>query len=90
MGDLLLEMMESETPPLAAPSYEAGNPEVSSRRVSPSPDPEKGRQASPAPSGARASVHLRRTPYVDEHGDRKDFIRGKRIVRGRQEFTDRL
>ena len=45
-------MMESETPPLAAPTYEAGDPEVSSRRVSPSPDPEKGRQASPAPSGA--------------------------------------
>ena len=37
-------MMESETPPLAAPS----------RRVFPSPDPEKGRPASPAPSGARS------------------------------------
>ena len=45
-------MMESKTPPLAAPSYEAGDPEVSSRRVSPSPDPEKGRQASPVPTGA--------------------------------------
>ena len=53
-GDLRLEMMESETPPLAAPSYEAGDPEVSSRRVSPSPDPEKGRRASPVPSGARS------------------------------------
>ena len=51
-GDLRPEMMESETPPLAAPSYEADDPEVSSRRVSPSRDPEKGRQASPAPSGA--------------------------------------
>ena len=47
-------MMESETPPLAAPSYEAGNPEVSSRRIFPSPDPEKGRQVSPAHSGARS------------------------------------
>ena len=47
-------MMESETPPLAAPSYEAGDPEVSSRRVFPSPDPGKGRQASPAPTGAPA------------------------------------
>ena len=53
-GDLRPEMMESETPPLAAPSYEAGDPEVSSRRVFPSPDPEKGRPASPAPSGARS------------------------------------
>ena len=53
-GDLRSEMMQSEMPPLAAPSYEAGNPEVSSWRVSPSPDPEKGRQASPAPSGARS------------------------------------
>ena len=51
-GDLRPEMMESETPPLAAPSYEAGDPEVSSHRVFPSPDPEKGRPASPAPSGA--------------------------------------
>ena len=45
--------MESETPPLAAPTYEAGDLEVSSRRVSPSPDPEKGRRASPVPFGAR-------------------------------------
>ena len=47
-------MIESETPPLAAPSYEAGDPEVSSQRVFPSPDPEKGRQVSPSPSGARS------------------------------------
>ena len=47
-------MIESETPPLVAPSHEAGDPEVSSRRVSPGPDPEKGRQTSPAPSGARS------------------------------------
>ena len=53
-GDLQLEMMESETLPPAVPSYEAGNPEVSSWRVSPNPDLEKGRQTSPAPSGARS------------------------------------
>ena len=42
-------MMESETPPSAAPSCEAGDPEVSSRRVSPSPaGPE-----SPAPIGVQ-------------------------------------
>ena len=34
-GDLLPEMMESETPPPAIPPHEAGDPEVSSRRVSP-------------------------------------------------------
>ena len=31
-------MMESDTPPSAAPSDKAGEPEVSSRRVSPSPE----------------------------------------------------
>ena len=42
-------MMESETPPSAAPSCGAGDPEVSSRRVSPSPvGPE-----SSAPIGVR-------------------------------------
>ena len=63
-------MMESETPPLAAPTYEAGDPEVSSRRVSSSPDPEEGRRASPAPSGAR-SERLRdllgRASVSEEH-----------------------
>ena len=49
-------MMESETPPLAAPSYEAGDPEVSSRRAFSSPDPGKGHQTSPAPSCAPAEV----------------------------------
>ena len=34
-GDLRPEMMESETPPSAAPSCGADDPEVSSRRVSP-------------------------------------------------------
>ena len=49
-GDLRPEMIESETPALVPPSHEAGDPEVSSRRVSSSPDPGKGRQTSPAPS----------------------------------------
>ena len=53
-GDLRPEMMESGTPPPAISSCKAGDPEVSSRRVSPSPGPEKGRQTSPAPSGARS------------------------------------
>ena len=36
-GDLLPEMMESETPPPDTPPHEAGDLEVSSRRVSPDP-----------------------------------------------------
>ena len=69
-GDLLPEMMESETPPPDSSAPEAGDPEVSSRRVSPNPAGpegsrmapqgppypafEKGHQTSPAPSGARS------------------------------------
>src|SRR3954465_10836480 len=68
-GGLLPEMMESGTPPPAVPPSEAGDPEVSSRRVSPNPEwaedsyvpPqdslrlafERGHRISPAPSGAR-------------------------------------
>ena len=69
-GDLRPEMMESETPPLDAPTYEAGDLEVSSRRVSASLDPEKGHRASPVPSGAR-SERLRdllgRASVSEEH-----------------------
>ena len=43
-------MIESETPPPAVPSCEAGDPEVSSRRVSPSPAGPGG----PAPTGVRS------------------------------------
>ena len=64
--------MESETPPPATPPHEAGDPEVSSRRVSPDParpegNPiatrspqypalEESNQKSPAPSGVRSVV----------------------------------
>ena len=67
-GDLLPEMMESGTPPPVVPPSEAGDPEVSSRRVSPNPAGaedsyvaprgslrpafERGHRASPAPSSA--------------------------------------
>ena len=37
-GDLRPEMVESETPPFAAPSDRVDEPELSSRRVSPSPE----------------------------------------------------
>ena len=62
--------MESGAPPPAVPPCEAGDPEVSSRRVSPNPAGpegshmaprstpcmafEKGHRTSPAPSGARS------------------------------------
>ena len=36
-GDLLPEMMESETPLPASPPHGADDPEVSSRRISPDP-----------------------------------------------------
>ena len=65
-------MMESETPPPATPPHEAGDPEVSSRRVSPDParpegNPmatrspqypalEESKQKSPAPSGMRSDA----------------------------------
>ena len=72
MGDLLPEMMESKTPPPDSSAPEAGDPEVSSRRDSPSPVrpednpidprssqrpvPEDSRQKSPAPSGVRSDA----------------------------------
>ena len=71
-GDLLPEMMESETPPPDSSAQEAGDPEVSPRRASPDPvrpedNPivtrspqhptrEEGRQKSPAPSGMRSGA----------------------------------
>ena len=41
-GDLLPEMMESETPPPVTPPHEAGDPEVSSWTVSPDPPRPEG------------------------------------------------
>ena len=79
-GDLHLEMMESGTPPLAIPSYEAGDPEVSSRRVFSSPDPGKGRRTSPAPSCAPAEVLkdlLGRASISEEHRMLMDTVIGR-------------
>ena len=73
-------MIEIKTPPLVAPSHEAGDPEVSSRRVSPSPDPEKGRQASPVPSSPR-SERLRdllgRASVSEEHRMLMNMVIGR-------------
>ena len=71
-GDLLPEMMESETPPPDSPAQEVGDLEVSSRRASTDPmrpedNPivtrspqhpalEESKQKSPAPSGMRSDV----------------------------------
>ena len=65
-------MMESETPPPATPPHEAGDPEVSSRRVSPDPPrpegnpsatrspqysaPKESNRKSPEPSGVRSDA----------------------------------
>ena len=79
-GDLRPDMIESETPPLVAPSHEAGDPEVSSRRVFPSPDPGKGRQASPAPSGAWSEGLkdlLRRASNSEEHRMLMNMVIGR-------------
>ena len=69
-GDLRPEMMESGTPPPAVPYCEAGDPEVSSRRVSLNPAIEKGLWTSPAPSGARSEELkdlLGRASISEEH-----------------------
>ena len=73
-------MMESETPPSTAPSHRADDPEVSSRRVYPSPDPEKGRRTSPAPSGARSEELkdlLERASILEEHHALMDMVIGR-------------
>ena len=67
-------------PPLVAPSHKAGDPEVSSRRVFPSPDPEKGCQASPAPSGAQSEGLkdlLGRASILEEHRMLMDTVIGR-------------
>ena len=79
-GDLRPEMIESETPPLVAPSHEAGDPEVSSGRVFSSPDRRKDLQASPAPSCASAvgpKDLLGRASISEEHHMLMDTVIGR-------------
>ena len=69
-GDLLPEMMESDTPSPASSPNRADDLEVSSWRAFPSPDPGKGRQTSPTPSCALAEVLkdlLGRASISEEH-----------------------
>ena len=59
-------MMESETPPSAAPSGRADDPEVLLLRVSPSPTGPEG----PAPTGVRSAELkdlLGRAPVSEDH-----------------------
>ena len=79
-GDLCPEMMESGTPPPAVPSCKAGDPEVSSRRVSPNPAFEKGLRTSPASSGARSEELkdlLGRASISEEHHALMDTMIGR-------------
>ena len=62
-GDLLPERMESETPPPATPLHEAGNPEVSLRRVSPDPPrPEGNPSATRSPQYSAPKESKRKSP----------------------------
>ena len=59
-------MMESETPPSAAPSDRADEPEVSSRRVSQSPEgPESSAPTSVRPGELKSL--LERAPISEDH-----------------------
>ena len=73
-GDLLPEMMESETPPHASPPLEAGNPEVSSWRVSPDPPrPEGNPSATRSPEYLAPKGSNRKSPELS--GARPDSLR---------------
>ena len=54
LGDLLPEMMESETPPPVSPPHGADDPEVSSRRISPDPPRPEGKPSATRSSGYSA------------------------------------
>ena len=76
-GDLRSEMMESEKPPPAVPSCEAGDLEVSSRRVSSSPAGPEGSRMSPQspPRPAFEKGHRTSpTPYGVQSEELKDLL----------------
>ena len=73
MGDLLSEMMESETPP-ASPPHGAGNLEVSSWRI---PDPLRLEvNSSAAPSPARSSPMEGNEKGSGQSGARPNILTG--------------
>ena len=72
-GDLLPEMMESETPPHVSPPHEANDPEVSSRRISPDPPrPEGNPSATRSPEYSAPKGSNRKSPELS--GARPDAL----------------
>ena len=72
-GDLLPEMMESETPPHASPPHEAGDPKVSSRRISPDPPRPEGNPSAPrSPEYSAPKESNRKSPGLS--GARPDAL----------------
>ena len=66
-------MMESETPPRASPPREAGDPEVSSRRISPDPPrPEGNPSATQSPEYSAPKESNRKSPGLS--GARPDAL----------------
>ena len=82
-GDLLPEMMESETPSPATPPHEAGDPEVSSQRVSPDrPRPEGNPSATRSPqySAPKESNRKSPEPYSVRSDALKDLLEQAAIL----------
>ena len=70
-------MMESETPPPATPPHETGDPEVSSRRVSPNPPRPEGNPLatrSPQYSAPKDSNRKSPEPYSVRSDALKDLL----------------
>ena len=79
-GDLLPEMMESEMPPPDTPAQEAGDLEVSSRRVSPDPIlPEDNPLAAWHPQYPTPGESDSKGPYSVRSDALKDLL-GKDVV----------
>ena len=82
-GDLVPEMMESETPPPVSPAQEAGDLEVSSQRVSPDPlGPEDNPLAARNPQYPAPKESDSKGPYSVRSDALKDLL-GKRPSRKR-------
>ena len=70
-------MMESETPPLATPPHEVGDPEVSSQRVSPDPPRPEGNplaSRSPQYSAPKESNRKSLKLYIVRSDALKDLL----------------
>ena len=74
-GDLRPEMVESETPSSAAPSDRADEPEVSSRRVSPSPAEPKSSVPTSVRPGELKDLLERASISEDHHALMSTVIR---------------